>query len=42
MVRVGLAIYGLYPAPHLKNKIKLQPVLQLKARVTQVKAIAGI
>ncbi|MTJ53472.1 alanine racemase [Anabaena sp. UHCC 0253] len=39
MVRAGLAIYGLYPAPHLKNKIQLQPVLQLKARVTQVKTV---
>ncbi|MTJ50733.1 alanine racemase [Dolichospermum sp. UHCC 0259] len=41
MVRVGLAIYGLYPATHLQNQIKLQPVLQLKARVTQVKTIAA-
>ncbi|WP_413172756.1 alanine racemase [Anabaena azotica] len=41
MVRAGLAIYGLYPATHLENKIKLQPVLQLKARVTQVKTIAA-
>jgi alanine racemase len=41
MVRVGLAIYGLYPATHLYNQIKLQPVLQLKARVTQVKTIAA-
>ncbi|MEA5551789.1 alanine racemase [Anabaena cylindrica UHCC 0172] len=40
MVRAGLAIYGLYPAPHLKDKIQLQPVLQLKARVTHVKTIA--
>ncbi|MBD2663777.1 alanine racemase [Richelia sinica FACHB-800] len=40
MVRVGLAIYGLYPATHLNKKIRLQPVLQLKARVTQVKTIA--
>jgi alanine racemase len=40
MVRVGLAIYGLYPAPHLQNQIRLKPVLQLKARVTQVKTIA--
>ncbi|MBK1987872.1 alanine racemase [Sphaerospermopsis aphanizomenoides BCCUSP55] len=40
MVRAGLAIYGLYPAPHLQNKIKLQSVLQLKARVTHVKTIA--
>jgi alanine racemase len=41
MVRVGLAMYGLYPATHLHNQIKLQPVLQLKARVTQVKTIAA-
>ncbi|MBD2296247.1 alanine racemase [Anabaena sphaerica FACHB-251] len=41
MVRAGLAIYGLYPAPHLQHKVKLQPVLQLKARVTHVKTIAA-
>ncbi|OUL33148.1 alanine racemase [Nostoc sp. 106C] len=40
IARVGLAVYGLYPSPHLQNKINLQPVLQLKARVTQVKTIA--
>jgi alanine racemase len=40
IVRVGLAVYGLYPSPHLQNKINLQPVLQVKARVTQVKTIA--
>lgn len=39
MVRVGLAIYGLYPAPHLASVIDLKPVLQVKARVTQVKTI---
>ena len=41
IVRVGLAVYGLYPSPHLRNKINLQPVLQVKARVTQVKTIAA-
>lgn len=41
IVRAGLAIYGLYPAPHLKNRINLQPVLQLKARVTHVKTISA-
>ncbi|MBO3457368.1 alanine racemase [Aetokthonos hydrillicola Thurmond2011] len=40
MVRVGLAIYGLYPAHHLRSRIQLKPVLQVKARVTQVKTIA--
>ncbi len=39
LVRVGLAVYGLYPATHLCSKINLQPVLQVKARVTQVKII---
>lgn len=39
MVRVGLAIYGLYPAKHLSNTINLKPALQVKARVTQVKTI---
>ena len=39
MVRVGLAVYGLYPASHLRNMINLKPVLQVKARVTQVKTI---
>jgi alanine racemase len=40
MVRVGLAVYGLYPAEHLRSRIQIKPVLQLKARVTQVKTIA--
>lgn len=41
LVRVGLATYGLYPAAHLKSGIDLQPVMQVKARVTQVKTIAA-
>lgn len=39
MVRVGLALYGLYPAPHLTQVLKLKPVLQVKAKITQVKTI---
>lgn len=39
LVRVGLAVYGLYPAAHLQSAVHLQPVLQVKARVTQVKTI---
>lgn len=39
LVRVGLALYGLYPADHLKSVLDLKPVLQVKARVTQVKTI---
>lgn len=40
MVRVGLATYGLYPAPHLSTVIPLKPVLQVKARITQIKTIS--
>ncbi|MEG3847234.1 alanine racemase [Microcoleus sp. herbarium19] len=39
LVRVGLATYGLYPAPHLQNVVGLKPAMQVKARVTQVKTI---
>lgn len=39
LVRVGLSLYGLYPAPHLRSRVDLRPVLQVKARVTQVKTI---
>ena len=38
-VRVGLALYGLYPAEHLREVVDLKPVMQVKARVTQVKTI---
>ncbi len=41
LVRAGLAIYGLYPATHLQTIVKLKPVMQVKARVTQVKPIAA-
>ncbi|MDJ0593160.1 MAG: alanine racemase [Pleurocapsa sp. MO_226.B13] len=39
LVRVGLALYGLYPASHLRQAIDLKPVLQVKAKITQVKTI---
>lgn len=39
LVRVGLGIYGLYPAPHLREKIQLKPAMQVKAKVTQIKTI---
>ena len=41
IVRAGLGIYGLYPAPHLKNIVDLQPTLTVKARITQVKEITA-
>ncbi|MCU0551810.1 MAG: alanine racemase [Leptolyngbya sp. Prado105] len=39
MVRTGLILYGLYPAEHLRSRLDLRPVMQVKARVTQVKTI---
>ncbi len=39
LVRVGLALYGLYPSPHLSSTIDLQPVLQVKAKIAQVKTL---
>ncbi|MEO0532277.1 MAG: alanine racemase [Cyanobacteria bacterium P01_A01_bin.123] len=40
LVRTGLVLYGLYPAPHLAKQIDLHPVLQVKARITHIKTIA--
>jgi alanine racemase len=39
LVRPGLALYGLCPAPHLAHKIDLRPVMSVKARITQIKTI---
>jgi alanine racemase len=39
LVRVGLGLYGLYPAPHLQPVLDLKPVLSVRAKITQVKTI---
>lgn len=39
MVRVGLGLYGLYPAEHLRTTLALRPVMQVKARITHLKEI---
>ncbi len=39
MVRVGLALYGHSPAPHLRRVLDLQPALHLHARVTLVREV---
>ena len=41
LVRPGLILYGIYPAPHLRERIDLQPVLSVKARVSQIKDIVA-
>jgi alanine racemase len=37
MVRPGLMLYGLYPAPEMARQVELKPVLSWKTRVLQVK-----
>jgi alanine racemase len=39
MVRIGLSLYGLYPSAHLQNTVPLYPVLEVKARITQIKTL---
>jgi alanine racemase len=41
LVRPGLILYGLYPAPHFESAIDLRPVLSVKARITQVRDITA-
>ncbi|WP_310490414.1 alanine racemase [Chamaesiphon sp. VAR_69_metabat_338] len=41
LVRPGLILYGLYPAPHLASAIDLRPVLSVRARITQVRDITA-
>ncbi|MBW4553833.1 MAG: alanine racemase [Aphanocapsa sp. GSE-SYN-MK-11-07L] len=39
LVRVGLSVYGLYPAQHLKGSISLKPAMQVRSRITLIKDI---
>lgn len=39
MVRVGLAIYGIAPAPHLADQINLRPAMSVRAKVTQLQTL---
>ena len=39
MARVGIALYGLYPAPCLKRELRLVPALTWKTRVASVKRV---
>jgi len=41
MVRVGLGLHGFCPAVHLSHKINLQPVMQVKARIVQLKQVTA-
>lgn len=41
MVRVGIALYGIEPAPGLASGLELQPAMSLHAEVTMVKHLAA-
>jgi alanine racemase len=36
-VRVGLSLYGIYPSPQFESVIDLKPVMQVRARIAQLK-----
>lgn len=45
VVRIGIAMYGLSPGEHLRDRLRLRPVMRLKSRVvrvTHVPAGAGV
>lgn len=39
MIRLGIAMYGLYPSEEVSKTIKLQPVLSLKSKLVHVKQV---
>jgi alanine racemase len=39
MVRPGLMLYGLYPAPNLHDRVPLKPALSWKTRIIQLKTV---
>ncbi|MGH9194361.1 MAG: alanine racemase [Acidimicrobiia bacterium] len=41
MVRCGIVIYGIHPAPELEGRIHLEPAMTLKSRVGFVKRLAA-
>lgn len=39
MVRIGIAMYGCAPAPHIRERVPLRPVLRLTAPLMQIKSV---
>lgn len=39
LVRLGLGMYGCYPAPHLAGRLGLRPALRLVARLSEVREL---
>jgi alanine racemase len=41
LIRPGIMLYGLYPHPSLKRKIKLKPALEFKSRIAYIKRVTA-
>jgi alanine racemase len=43
LVRVGLALYGIYPGPQFRDVVELRPAMQVRSRITYLKTLpAGV
>ncbi len=43
LVRVGLALYGIYPGPQFHDAVALQPAMQVRSRIVHIKTVpAGV
>ncbi len=40
LIRPGLALYGAYPSPETRKRVRLRPVMTYKARILSVKEVA--
>ena len=41
MVRLGIGLYGLYPAEHLRSRVELRPVMSLSSQISLLKWIGA-
>jgi len=41
LVRIGIAMYGVSPSQHLRNKVDLRPIMRLKSRVVRVARVSN-
>lgn len=39
LVRCGIAVYGVAPAPHLHGRVRLRPAMRLRARIVHAKRV---
>ncbi len=43
LVRVGLALYGIYPGPQFRDVVELRPAMQVRTRIAHIKTLpAGV